>query len=125
MHIRWPRPVDEEPETCRIGILVTLLPQRSLLSIDYNPILPLLKGTPSSRSNAIYVIGNNGEGKSLMLRQLASDFSEQGRRVVGICFGASDRFPRSREEKRTLGDSSMRAHVELQTRSTLKKSESI
>jgi hypothetical protein len=35
-----------------------------------------------------------------MLRQLASDFSEQGRRVVGICFGASDRFPRSREEKK-------------------------
>lgn len=75
-------------------------PKRSLLSIDYNPILPLLKGTPSSRSNAIYVIGNNGEGKSLMLQQLASDFSEQGRRVVGICFGASDRFPRSREEKK-------------------------
>lgn len=40
----------------------------------------------------IYVIGNNGEGKSLLLREIAELFIDQGRRTIGLAFGFSDRF---------------------------------
>ncbi|HDV6325688.1 TPA: ATP-binding protein [Burkholderia cenocepacia] len=41
----------------------------------------------------IYIIGNNGEGKSILLGDLAERLVEQGRRVVAISFGLTDRFP--------------------------------
>ncbi|TDY84960.1 UNVERIFIED_ORG: putative AbiEii toxin of type IV toxin-antitoxin system [Herbaspirillum seropedicae] len=69
---------------------------RSLLSIDFEPIVHHLNRA-SSRS-VVYVIGNNGEGKSLMLRDLAERYSREGRQVVGISFGSSDRFPVGRSE---------------------------
>lgn len=40
----------------------------------------------------IYVIGNNGEGKSLLLREIAEQSVDQGRVTIGVAFGFSDRF---------------------------------
>lgn len=42
----------------------------------------------------MYIIGNNGEGKSLLLRDIALENAAQQRRTVVIAFGASDRFPK-------------------------------
>ena len=41
----------------------------------------------------IYVIGNNGEGKSLLLRELAELSVREGRTTIGVAFGFNDRFP--------------------------------
>ncbi len=41
----------------------------------------------------IYVIGNNGEGKSILLGDLADRLVKEDQRVVGISFGLTDRFP--------------------------------
>ncbi|WP_285446540.1 AAA family ATPase [Xanthomonas sp. fls2-241-TYG-148] len=67
--------------------------QPSFLSgIDGDPILEILiKKNP--RARVVYVIGNNGEGKSLLLRELANSMNDRDRHVVGIAFGMSDRFP--------------------------------
>jgi ABC-type ATPase involved in cell division len=42
----------------------------------------------------IYIIGNNGEGKSLLLRDIAIESASRRRPTVVIAFSASDRFPR-------------------------------
>jgi predicted ATPase len=42
----------------------------------------------------IYIIGNNGEGKSLLLRDIAIDTASRQRHTMVIAFGASDRFPK-------------------------------
>lgn len=63
--------------------------------------VPLLNSEPvleallqrHDQSSRIYVIGNNGEGKSILLGDLAELLVQHGRRVVGISFGLTDRFP--------------------------------
>ncbi|RAS25887.1 AAA family ATPase [Paraburkholderia bryophila] len=50
---------------------------------------------PVVTGKRIYVIGNNGEGKSLLLRDIAQQTAVEKRKVVAISFGAIDRFPRS------------------------------
>lgn len=63
--------------------------------------MPLLNSEPvlaalqrgDDHGTRIYVIGNNGEGKSILLGDLAERLVQQGRRVVGISFGLTDRFP--------------------------------
>lgn len=63
--------------------------------------MPLLNCEPVLRAlrqghdigTRIYVIGNNGEGKSVLLGDLAERLVQQGQRVVGISFGLTDRFP--------------------------------
>ncbi|MBR8207782.1 ATP-binding protein [Burkholderia cenocepacia] len=63
--------------------------------------MPLLNSEPvlkalwqeHDRGTRIYIIGNNGEGKSILLGDLAERLVELGRRVVGISFGLTDRFP--------------------------------
>lgn len=40
-----------------------------------------------------YIIGNNGAGKSLLLRELIADVDEKKLDSVGIAFGSVDRFP--------------------------------
>jgi len=45
------------------------------------------------RGRRIYVIGNNGEGKSILLGDLADRLVKQNQRVIGISFGLTDRFP--------------------------------
>ncbi|SDJ22483.1 AAA domain-containing protein, putative AbiEii toxin, Type IV TA system [Paraburkholderia steynii] len=49
----------------------------------------------SASGKRIYVIGNNGEGKSFLLQDIAHETAVKKRRkVVAISFGAIDRFPR-------------------------------
>jgi ABC-type cobalamin/Fe3+-siderophores transport system ATPase subunit len=50
---------------------------------------------PVDTGKRIYVIGNNGEGKSLLLQDIAKKTASEGRMVIAISFGAADRFPRS------------------------------
>jgi ABC-type transport system involved in cytochrome c biogenesis ATPase subunit len=63
-----------------------------LSGIDGSAIVEELSRS-GARSRSIYIIGNNGEGKSLLLRELAEISSSQGRKSIGISFGTSDRFP--------------------------------
>jgi ABC-type transport system involved in cytochrome c biogenesis ATPase subunit len=47
----------------------------------------------------MYIIGNNGEGKSILLRDVALETAEKGRRTIVIAFGASDRFSKRPAKK--------------------------
>lgn len=68
-----------------------------LSGIDGSPLLELLHpGTGGGRT--IYLIGNNGEGKSLLLREIAQASSEHHRKTIGISCSTSDRFPLKSEE---------------------------
>ncbi|MCW8275955.1 ATP-binding protein [Pseudomonas sp. PCH199] len=60
--------------------------------LDNAAIAQLLAAKREPRE-PIYVIGNNGEGKSLLLREIAEQSVEQGRTTIGVAFGFSDRFP--------------------------------
>lgn len=59
--------------------------------LDNSAITQLLASKRQVRE-PIYVIGNNGEGKSLLLREIAELSIDQGRETVGLAFGFSDRF---------------------------------
>ena len=59
--------------------------------IDAFPIENLLSTSTGGKS--VYVIGNNGEGKGLLLRRLALRFSGTARQTIGISCSATDRFP--------------------------------
>lgn len=60
--------------------------------LDSRPIRELLK-VQDSLAQRIYVIGNNGEGKSFLLRELATEITDlKNRDVFAIAFGATDRF---------------------------------
>jgi predicted ATPase len=69
--------------------------------------LPLLNSDPvlevlwqgRDRGTRIYVIGNNGEGKSILLGDLADRLVKEGQRVVGISFGLTDRFAFERPKR--------------------------
>lgn len=63
-----------------------------LSGIDGSPLLELLH-RGSGGGQTIYVIGNNGEGKSLLLREIAQASSESQRKTIGIPCSTSDRFP--------------------------------
>lgn len=59
--------------------------------IDSGPaITPLLE---EKQPHCMYVIGNNGQGKSLLLRDLAYKLAAARKKSVGISFSISDRFP--------------------------------
>jgi len=60
--------------------------------LNSEPVLEALHRR-HNRSRRIYIIGNNGEGKSILLGDLAERLTQEGRRVVGISFGLTDRFP--------------------------------
>lgn len=66
--------------------------QEWLPTIDSTPILERLSKHPSEKFRA-YIIGNNGTGKSLLLRELANHLKQLGVRTVGIAFSSTDRFP--------------------------------
>lgn len=59
--------------------------------LDHSAIIQLLAAQRQPRET-IYVIGNNGEGKSLLLREIAELVVDEGRTTIGIAFGFSDRF---------------------------------
>lgn len=63
-----------------------------LSGIDGTPLLDLIFSRRNS-GGTFYLIGNNGEGKSLLLREIAKASSERQRKTIGISCSASDRFP--------------------------------
>ncbi|MDK8264879.1 AAA family ATPase [Pseudomonas oryzihabitans] len=58
---------------------------------DPQAILALLAGTLNPA--CIYIIGNNGSGKTRLLSELIGRISESYRKTVGISTGVHDRFP--------------------------------
>lgn len=60
--------------------------------LNSDPVLEALREA-RDHGTRIYVIGNNGEGKSMLLGDLADRLVKEGQRVVGISFGLTDRFP--------------------------------
>ncbi|KQQ96132.1 hypothetical protein ASF77_21750 [Massilia sp. Leaf139] len=61
--------------------------------IDRRQLDALLE-TAHGVGQRIYIIGNNGEGKSLLLRDIAVESASRRRPTVVIAFNASDRFLR-------------------------------
>lgn len=60
--------------------------------LNSDPVLEVLQQR-HKHGTRIYVIGNNGEGKSTLLGDLADRLVEDSQHVVGISFGLTDRFP--------------------------------
>ncbi|WP_081843568.1 AAA family ATPase [Aeromonas taiwanensis] len=58
--------------------------------LDGSPVYKLLE--ERERPCCVYVIGNNGAGKSMLLRQLAKAYVTSGRPVRAIASATSDRF---------------------------------
>lgn len=58
--------------------------------LDGSPVYKLLE--ERDRPCCVYVIGNNGAGKSMLLRQLANAYGTSGRPVRAIASATSDRF---------------------------------
>jgi len=67
--------------------------------LDRRPLDELLLGS-NRFGKRMYVIGNNGEGKSILLRDLAKVSTEKKRLTIAIASGPSDRFPREGEGER-------------------------
>lgn len=67
--------------------------------LDNAAIVQLLASKREHRE-PIYVIGNNGEGKSLLLREIAELTVDQGRTTIGVAFGFSDRFSYRAQKKK-------------------------
>lgn len=61
--------------------------------LDRQRLDDLLHNT-NSFGKRMYVIGNNGKGKSILLRDVAQASTESMRLTIAIASGASDRFPR-------------------------------
>jgi hypothetical protein len=61
--------------------------------VEINPILSCLRRDRESTS--VYLIGNNGAGKSLAMRDLAMALALEKRSSYGVSFGSTDRFDRS------------------------------
>lgn len=67
---------------------------------QHGAFIPLISPEPIAaelrladfQKRQIYLIGNNGEGKSLLLCDIAEKLNEQGVRVVAVPFGVGDRF---------------------------------
>lgn len=59
------------------------------LQLDGEPVMDLLKKPFPVRA---YVIGTNGQGKSLLLAQLADELAQLGMASAGLSFGLTDRF---------------------------------
>lgn len=56
-------------------------------------ISPLLRRLSDRGGNvSIYLIGNNGVGKSLALADIAMSMAHEGRHSIGVSFGTTDRF---------------------------------
>jgi ABC-type Mn2+/Zn2+ transport system ATPase subunit len=66
--------------------------QKLMPLLNSEPVIDALRRSHRTGTR-IYVIGNNGEGKSILLGELAEKLVEDGLRVVGISFGLTDRFP--------------------------------
>ncbi|OMQ39322.1 hypothetical protein BKX96_08945 [Pseudomonas putida] len=63
-----------------------------LNSPENRPLLDILT-EETTGPTCSYIIGNNGAGKSLLLRDLIKDLDQENLTSIGIAFGAIDRFP--------------------------------
>lgn len=72
--------------------LSTQPPRLWASGLDHTVITELLAAKRQTRE-PIYVIGNNGAGKSLLLREIAELSVKQGCATIGVAFGFNDRFP--------------------------------
>ncbi len=72
-----------------------------LSGLDGSRIVDELSVT-SGRGKSIYIIGNNGAGKSLLLKEIAERSAEQRRKTIGIAFGMVDRFTFSKKREGEL-----------------------
>ncbi|MFV3368853.1 AAA family ATPase [Pseudomonas sp. NY15435] len=70
---------------------------RELSLLDRRPLLPLL-GRAGESPSCIYIIGNNGVGKSLLLASLVPYLQQKEIRCSAIAVGGCDRFPLSDSE---------------------------
>lgn len=61
--------------------------------LDRRALDRLLRGA-NSFGKRMYVIGNNGEGKSILLRDVAKMSVDNKRLTIAIAAGSADRFPR-------------------------------
>lgn len=67
---------------------------RELSLLDRRPLVPLL-GEAAQSPGCVYIIGNNGAGKSLLLASLVPYLQQQAIPCSAIAMGPSDRFPLS------------------------------
>lgn len=86
--------------------------------LDAAPILAILPPNAQLRA-CIYIIGNNGVGKSFLLRNLVVAISKKAVRTLGIAFGLTDRFgftaTQSPEAFQYLGAGSLRGNNTLKS----------
>lgn len=75
-----------------LDYLSTQSPRLWASGLDNTVITELLAAKRQPRA-PIYVIGNNGAGKSLLLREIAELSVKQGCTTIGVAFGFNDRFP--------------------------------
>ncbi|MFJ9990116.1 AAA family ATPase [Pseudomonas putida] len=66
------------------------LQKQPSLMIEAQPVIALLSA--HQPPSCCYVIGNNGEGKSFLLRSVVDTLGREGRRAIGITNASSDRF---------------------------------
>lgn len=59
--------------------------------ISMEPLMTVISS--DVRGKRMYLIGDNGEGKSLTLKGIAEDSVRSGRTTVTVAFGSTDRFP--------------------------------
>ncbi|CAG9243848.1 AAA family ATPase [Paraburkholderia caribensis] len=61
--------------------------------VEINPILARLR--EHRQGSAVFLIGDNGAGKSLAMRDTAMALALEGHHSFGVSFGSTDRFERS------------------------------
>ncbi|MCW2293167.1 ABC-type Mn2+/Zn2+ transport system ATPase subunit [Pseudomonas sp. BIGb0408] len=71
------------------SLIQTPIKSLDLEILDPRRILNSLEGGNS----VTYVIGDNGAGKSLLLKSILKHLKNKGRRTVGLSFSCTDRFP--------------------------------
>lgn len=81
--------------------------------LDYAMIYHGIMGNDTPGGH--YVIGNNGVGKSLLLRFLAEKLVNENQRLLLVSFGLTDRFHSLKDEKGIvyLGDKQNEKHISL------------
>ncbi|MSU93969.1 ATP-binding cassette domain-containing protein [Pseudomonas mandelii] len=68
------------------------------LTEDHNSA-ELISELESKETKCLYIIGNNGAGKSLLLGRLASQLIEKKKLATGITLSQSNRFPKTKSEE--------------------------
>lgn len=82
-------------------------PEPWLSGLDYANILNEIKNEHPSKPLNIYIIGDNGQGKSMLLQDFITNQSTGFAKILAISNGTHDRFPkRSNNRYKYLGNAS-------------------